>query len=95
MQTVAEVNAAITAALTPDKIADLHAIFYLGRDNRFCEHYDRLLEQAREQHRVANDLLSAVNHLMDKTNFRNAFAKGVARLGRPILAEELRQLGVS
>lgn len=88
-----EVNAAIVAALTPEEIADLETIFYIGRDNPFGEHYQRLFESTRQKHRVANNLTEEVNHLMEKTNFRKALAAGVGKLGRPGLADELRAIG--
>lgn len=89
----AEVNAAIVAALTPEEIADLETVFYIGRDNPFCEHYQRLFESTRQKHRVTNNLTQEVNHLMEKTNFRKALAAGIGKLGRPALADELRAIG--
>jgi hypothetical protein len=80
-----EVNAAIVAALTPDEIADLQAIFYQGRNKQFCEHYEQRWASIRDEHCRT----WKVNHLMEKTNFRKAFSHGVAKLGRPGLAAAL------
>jgi hypothetical protein len=84
-----EVNDGILRALTPDEIADLETIYYLGRDSRFCEHYESMLEFTKQQHRATGDLAMEVDHLMEKTNFKEAVAHGVSKLGRPDLATRL------
>ena len=84
----------IIEVLTPDGIADLETIYYIGRDEQFCEHYERNLESTLEHHRAKDDLWMEVNHLIDKTNFREAVARGVSKLGRPDLADKLRKIGI-
>ncbi len=88
-----EVNNKILEVLTPDEIADLQAIYYIGRDSPFCEHYELILVSTRKEHRVADDLAIKVNHLMQKTNFQEAVARGVSKLGRPDLADKLLKIG--
>jgi hypothetical protein len=88
-----EVNSRILEALTPDQIADLEAIYYIGRDGMLCEHYERKLESTRKEHRATNDLATEVYHLIQKTNFQKAVARGVFRLGRPDLAVKLLKVG--
>lgn len=91
-QVAREANSRILERLKPDEIADLQAIFYMGRERRFCEYYERDLERAQKEHRLQGGLGIPVEHLMQKTNFKDAVASGVAKLGRPDLAEKLRQI---
>lgn len=84
-----DVNQAVCGALTPDEIADMETIFYIGRDRVFCERYEAHLEATRKQHRAASHLALEVNHVLEKTNFLTCFAVGLAKLGRPSLAEQV------
>ena len=88
-QIARDVNQAVCKALTPDEVADLETIFYIGRDRVFCEEYEGLLELTREKHRLGGHLAEEVNHLMEKTNFLICFAAGIAKLGRPSLSSQL------
>ncbi len=85
----AEVNAALVAALTLEKLADLQTLFYMGRNRTPCEFYEREVEASLKELRVA-DLSIAINHLMEKTNFKTALATAAAKLGRLQLAAQLR-----
>lgn len=85
----AAVNAALIGALTVEKLADLHTVFYLGRNRTPCEFYEREVEIALKELR-AGDLLIAVNHIMEKTNFKTALAAAAVKLGRIQLAAQLR-----
>jgi hypothetical protein len=87
-----EVNNRIVEVLTPDEIADLEIIYYIGRNRWFCEHYEEKLDWTRKKHRVTDNLAREVNHLMNKTNFKEAVARGVSTLGRPDLADKLLRL---
>lgn len=85
-----EVDQAICEALAPDEIADLEAIFYIGRNGVFfCEDYENEVMFRREELRLDDRLAERVNHLMEKTNFLVCFAGGIAKLGRPSLSSEL------
>ena len=89
-----DVNRKILEVLSPDEIVDLEAIYYIGRDGEFCEHYERDLDLIRENHRSSGDLVREVDHLMTKTNFQEATAKGVSKLGRPDLASSLLEIKI-
>lgn len=84
-----EVNEAICKTLTPDEIADLDTIFYIGRDRVFCEHYENCLQSTKKEHHRNGRLAADVNHLMEKTNFLICLAAGIAKLGRPSLSRRL------
>lgn len=87
-----EVDKAVLEVLTPDEIADLETTYYIGRDRRHCECYERMLEFTRKQHRITNNLAVEVDHLMQKANFQEAVAHGVSRLGRPDLADSILKI---
>jgi hypothetical protein len=77
--------------LSGNEIADLQTVYYLGRDNRFSEHYETLLEHHKNVQALENDLHSQVDQVMEKTNFLPAFRAGAVRLGRLDLAERLKE----
>jgi hypothetical protein len=87
-----EVNEAILKSVSPDEIADMQAAFYIGRDGIFSERYEDLVDSARKEHRQEQDLATKVHHFVQKTNFLEAFARGIATLGRPDLAGELLKI---
>ena len=84
----------IIEVLTPDEIVDLEVIYYIGRNKEFCDYYERNLESTRNQHLAEGNLASEVQHLIDKTNFQEAFMRGVSKLGRPDLADNLSRIMV-
>ena len=90
-----EVDRAILEVLTPDEIADLETIYYIGQLGRLCEQYERMLELTRKEYSVKGDLTMDVEHLMQKTNFKEAVARGVSKLGRPDLAHKLLKVGAA
>ena len=71
------------------ELADVETIYYLGRDSEMPEFYGKLLSSTKKEYEVASNPIDKVQNLLSKTNFLTAFAKGLARLGRPRLAEEL------
>ena len=75
--------------LSADELAEVDTIYYLGRDNEMPEFYDRLFSSTRRNYEVDSHPIDKVHHLLSKTNLLTAFAKGLTRLGRPKLAEEL------
>lgn len=87
-----QVNEAICATLTPDEIADVEAIFYIGRDRIFCEYYEQRLASTQKEHRLNGELAVEVDHLMEKTNFLDCLAAGITKLGRPNLARRLKDM---
>ncbi len=83
----------VAVALTPEEIADLETIFYLGRDGRFgfCEQYeDRLATRLKLTDH--NKALHAVSDIMSKTNLLMELIRGLRKLGRNRLADELQSL---
>ena len=78
--------AAIMETLSVDEIADLEAIYLVGRGREFCEAYADILGRARGQHCMDNHLWEAVHHLVTKTNLQHAVARGLVILGRPDLS---------
>jgi hypothetical protein len=87
-----DVNQRVVEALTPDEIADLEVIFYIGRERLFCESYEAKLSSTQKEHRLVGNLLGEVDHLMEKTNFLEAVARGITILGRPALARKLLEI---
>lgn len=81
----------VLSALSPEEIADLETIFYIGRERYFCEVYERGLTGALKA-QAGCDPLASVAHLMSKMNLLDALARGVEILGRPSLAASLRSL---
>jgi hypothetical protein len=82
---------AILELLTLEEFADLHTVYYLGRDGVFGEHYERTLGNTISSF-VSSLSIERVQHIMTKTNLLEAFADGCERIGRPSLAEKARQL---
>lgn len=84
----AQVNAALAASLSLEKIADLQTVFYTGRDGIPAEHYEARVASAVRALK-GNDLQARINHLMIKTNFKAAVSAAVGRLGRVQLLASL------
>ncbi|WP_158912796.1 hypothetical protein [Caulobacter sp. S45] len=81
---------AIRRALSLDEIADLEAVYQVGRLNQFAEHYDQILKLACERrHLQGDDLWEAVHYLVTKTNLQTGVARGLVILGRPDLAGQI------
>jgi hypothetical protein len=84
-----DVSQAVCGVLTPDEVADLEAIYYIGRDGGFSEEYEGYLESRRKEHCVGGRVAEGVDYLMAKTDFLICIAAGIARLGRPSLSSQL------
>jgi len=82
----------LLAALSSEEIADIDTLFYMGRDVRYCEHYEGLLEETLLEHQRERDPLISLQHVMSKTSFAHEFAKGLDRVGRPDLAQSVRTM---
>jgi hypothetical protein len=87
----AEVVSALQVYLTDQQIAELEAIYYLGRDGRFPEWHEDYVEETRKRHAVERDARKQISHLMDKTKFLWAVKRALPRLGRPSLAARLSE----
>jgi hypothetical protein len=89
---LAAASKAILSILPSEEIADLETIFHIGREDAFCEVYDRLLRDTLTRHGNEGDLSCLVRYLLAKTSLLDAMARGVEILGRRRLAERLRGL---
>ncbi|WP_022699907.1 DUF3775 domain-containing protein [Oceanicaulis alexandrii] len=86
-----EVYANLLEALSNDEIADIDTLFYMGRDVRYGEHYEAMLEANKREHDITNDRMVSLSHVLSKTSFAHELAKGLDRVGRSDLAEHLRK----
>jgi hypothetical protein len=87
-----EVLAEMEMRITGDKLAELEAMFYLGRDRLFTEYYEQRIERARKEHVAADNPIEEIVHLMDKTNFLHCIQEAARRLGRLSLADRLSKM---
>ena len=86
------VDDAWLAGLSVEEISDLEALFYVGRESEFGEHYEGIYESALKKNRLETRPLVYVHHLTCKVNLLDAVARGCEIAGRPSLAERLRAL---
>jgi hypothetical protein len=82
----------LAAVLSPHEVADLEVIFYLGRDGWLPETYEAQLERTLREHAVQGDIRIPLQHVFTKMNLLRCLVIGLRRLGRPSLAEQLRDL---
>jgi hypothetical protein len=75
--------------LNAAKLAEVEAIYYLGRDRLFPEHYEWRVDLAKKEHAAANDPKAEIAHLMLKTNFLTCVRSAAAKIGRLSLVERL------
>ena len=87
-----ELDDTILELLTPEELADLEVLFYIGRDLVKGEHYDGYLERTIADHHAAASRWEGVHHLMSKANLLHAAVEGAAAVGRPSLAAKLRRV---
>ncbi|BCH27819.1 hypothetical protein [Mesorhizobium sp. L-8-3] len=87
-----EVIKTLQAQLSPDQLADLETVYYLGRDRVFPEYYETLVAEKRQEHAATNNPQEEIRHLMEKTNFLRCVQLAAIRLGRVALAERLKDL---
>lgn len=85
---VAEVTDTLAASLSLEKLADLQAVFYIGRDSIPAEHYESRVEAAIRGFRH-RDLKRSINDLIVKVNFKISVSASLVRLGRLRLAASL------
>lgn len=78
---------AIIQTLSLDEVADLEAVYQIGRLNQFAEQYDQILKLAVDRRHLEGDnVWEAVHYLITKTNLQTGVARGLFILGRPDLA---------
>jgi Protein of unknown function (DUF3775) len=83
-------NDVVFGTLSPDEIADLETLFYLGRDHTPSEYYEEDLKRTKRKNRCRSDVKQSVDRMMEKTNLLKALANGIAIVGRPSLAVDLK-----
>lgn len=84
-----KVQKRVLKLLSADEIADMEAVFYIGRETMFCEFYEKKLASVKKEHKANNNLAQEVGHLMEKTNFLDCIAEGLKILGKPALSRQL------
>lgn len=83
---------AVEARLSPEALADLEAMFYLGRDGFYSEYYEQRVATTLREHEAANALTGEILHLLEKTNLLPCVQAAAVKLGRLSLAERLSQM---
>ncbi|MGH1378829.1 MAG: hypothetical protein ACRBB3_08400 [Alphaproteobacteria bacterium] len=91
LQKSKNVRETIAKFLSQDEAADLEALFYIGRENLFCEFYEGKLASIKKEHKANNNLAQEIGHLIEKTNLLDCIIVGLGILGKPSLADELSQ----
>lgn len=88
-KTAQKVQKNLSKLLSSDEIADLEAVFYIGREAIFCEFYEKKLTSIKKEHTANKNLDQEISHLIEKTNFLDCVVNGLKILGKPELAQEL------
>lgn len=93
-ESYSEVIQAMYDTLTADEIADLGAIFYIGRDSVISEYYPKMFALRQKECGSEDRVKESLLHLISKANFLQEISKGLSLLGRPDLAEQVQTLEV-
>jgi len=91
-QKAGALNEAVVQLLSLEEFADLQTVFYVGRNGEFGEEYEAALELTLQGHRLRDDRLALVGHIMSKTNFLDGLVRGLRRVGRPSLAYQIARM---
>ena len=83
-------NKAALLMLSSDEWADLEAVYYLGCNRSFGDHYEGDLARIKREHKVAAEPYAKIDHLMSKKNLASMVAEGAERAGRPSLGRMIR-----
>jgi hypothetical protein len=78
--------------LAGDDVAELEALYYLGRDGYPPELFDSTVSRIKRRQAVEKDLPEQLRHLIDKTNLLQCLQIGAKRVGRLALAKQLNGL---
>jgi hypothetical protein len=87
-----EVNEEVLRLLSPEALADLEVIFYIGRERLFSEWYAPRLTATLKRYTLEKTPQEPVANLMGKMNLFTCLVRGMRILGRPSLAERLLKL---
>jgi hypothetical protein len=82
----------VAQRLSADQLADIQAVFYIGRNREYAECYEAKVENTKRRHAVESDLRKLIADLLDKTNFLSGVQQAITRLGRLKLSQKLRIL---
>lgn len=86
-----ELNGAVCSLITPDELADLETLFYVGRGPEQGEHYEWVLQYRKDIHQ-SSDFEVSVDQILSKTNLLKNVVIGARLLGRPSLALKLNAI---
>jgi hypothetical protein len=75
--------------LSDNEVADLEALYYLGRDGYFPELFEAKVAQVKRKQAALRDLPEQLRRLIDKTNLLRCLQIGAGRAGRLALARQL------
>uniref|UniRef100_A0ABS3MVP3 DUF3775 domain-containing protein n=1 Tax=Bradyrhizobium quebecense TaxID=2748629 RepID=A0ABS3MVP3_9BRAD len=75
--------------LASDEVAELEALYYLGRDGYLPELFDDTVAGIKLKQAAERDLREQIRHLADKTNLLTCLQTGARMAGRLALAKQL------
>ncbi|MHC2754931.1 hypothetical protein ACVIWV_010446 [Bradyrhizobium diazoefficiens] len=84
-----EVMSVLDSELTSDDVAELEALYYLGRDDYLPELFDDTVARIKLKQAAEQDLREQIRHLADKTNLLMCLQTGARKAGRLALAKQL------
>ncbi|GEO12977.1 hypothetical protein MAE02_06730 [Microvirga aerophila] len=86
-----ELNEQVRDMLTAEELADLKALFYIGRGSEQGEHYAQVLEHMKT---LQSEPLSIdeIDSILSKTSLLENIIIGASLVGRPTLATRLREI---
>lgn len=87
---VGEVIDAILSKLSPEGVAELSALYYLGRDGIFVEYYEAMIQRTYNNFTVLGGTTGVICQLMEKNNLLDSIQLAVAKVGRLSLQERLK-----
>lgn len=86
-----QLDGALVDMLTLEEVADLEALFYIGRGNLLGEHYAKTVTGSAAALRRLPSLKAGVHHLSTKMNLLSCVIDGITAIGRPSLAARLSE----
>ena len=87
-----EVLTDVGALLSADALAELKAIFSIGRNPEPLEAYPKIISDYRGEFAGVANLDSEIAQLLEKANFLTMVCEGLVRLGRDETAASLRHI---
>lgn len=87
-----EVYRAIAERLDAKKLAELEALFYVGRDRHHPEYYEEMVENTIRDHAAAKNKANEIRNLISKMNFLMCLSAAASKVGRLSLSVSLRNM---